>query len=300
MSATITYTYCPACGAANCQNVLAAKDYTVSKQVFEIWHCASCSLRFTQNAPAADAVGAYYKSENYVSHTDTKEGFINQLYHRVRKITLQQKCKLIKKQTGLITGVLLDVGAGTGAFAASMQQAGWQVKGLEPDAATRKRAMDLHGITLDAAPALYHLPANTYDAITLWHVLEHVHDLKAYLQQLSQVLKPAGVLFIAVPNYTSHDAEVYKEYWAAYDVPRHLYHFSPASVRQLVQLFGMEVKAVKPMWFDSFYIAMLSEQYQNNKPGLIKALFTGLVSNIKTLFNNERCSSVIYIIRKKA
>ncbi|TAH00239.1 MAG: class I SAM-dependent methyltransferase [Sphingobacteriales bacterium] len=300
MSVVITYTHCPACGATDCQKVLAAKDYTVSKETFEIWQCPTCSLRFTQYAPAAASVGAYYQSEDYVSHTDTKEGLINQLYHGVRKITLQQKCKLIKKQTGSAKGMLLDVGAGTGAFAASMQQAGWLVTGLEPDAATRQRAKDLNNIVLEPAPLLYSLPAAAYDAITLWHVLEHVHDLKGYLQQFSLLLKPGGVLFIAVPNYTSHDAEVYKQYWAAYDVPRHLYHFSPAAVKELVQLYGLEVKKVKPMWFDSFYIAMLSEQYKHNKPGLMRAVFTGFVSNLKALFNMERCSSIIYIIHKKS
>ena len=177
-----------------------------------------------------------------------------------------------------------------------MQQAGWLVTGLEPDAATRQRAENLYGLHLQQTDTLFQLPATGFDAITLWHVLEHVHELHAYIEQIKLLLNHKGRALVAVPNYTSYDAQAYQKYWAAYDVPRHLYHFSPNAIRNLLQQHGLQLLAIKPMWFDSFYIAMLSEQYKNGKNNLVKAVWNGMLSNIKALFNKERCSSVIYVI----
>ena len=267
--------------------------------MFEIWHCDDCSLRFTQHAPGATAIGRYYQSANYVSHSDTEKGLINRLYHLVRNYTLTGKRKLLLKVTGKETGSLLDVGAGTGAFANTMKLAGWNVTGLEPDETARQNANTKYGLTLQPPGNLFTLEVAQFDAITMWHVLEHVHDLHAYLEQFHQILKPGGRLVIAVPNYTSYDAKVYKQYWAAYDVPRHLYHFSPKSMEQLGNRKGFVLADAKPMWFDSFYVAMLSEQYRNESSNLIGAVWNGLLSNLKALRNKKKCSSVIYIFSKK-
>lgn len=245
-------------------------------------------------------IGMYYKAESYVSHTDTKAGFVNALYHKVRKITLNEKERLIKKGTGVQTGNLLDIGAGTGAFCKHMQDAGWSVTGLEPDELTRSRASELYGVTLGAGDELFGLSAQSFDAVTLWHVLEHVHALHEYIEQIKKVLAPNGRAFIAVPNYTSYDAGVYKQFWAAYDVPRHLYHFSPSSLSVLLMKHQLSLLAVKPMWYDSFYVSMLSEQYKNNAAGYFRAFGVGLLSNCKALLNKRRCSSVIYVIGKNS
>ncbi len=299
MAEKIHYTDCPACKSNTIKQVFTAKDYTVSHEVFAVWECNNCTLRFTQDVPDAAAIAPYYQSSAYVSHSDTTEGLINRLYHFVRGITLKSKRNLIKQDTELAKGSLLDIGAGTGAFSHTMQQAGWQVTGLEPDAAARKIASDKYGLQLQLPQQLYSLPTDAFDAITMWHVLEHVHDLHAYLQKFHTVLRPNGRLFIAVPNYTSHDAQVYKEHWAAYDVPRHLYHFSPQSMQLLAAANGFTVKAFKPMWFDSFYVSMLSEQYKKGKDNLLMAYWNGCISNLKTMFNVKKCSSVIYVLSKK-
>ena len=289
---------CPVCNSINISKQLSAEDYTVSHQQFEIWQCAVCTLRFTQAAPDASSVGDFYQSENYISHTDTDEGIINKLYHFVRKRTLKRKQWLIEQATGVTKGTLLDIGAGTGAFAHSMQQAGWKVTGLEPDVATRERAAGLHQLQLQDTAALFQLPIASFDAITMWHVMEHVHELHAYIEQIKLLLKEKGKALIAVPNYTSYDAQVYQQHWAAYDVPRHLYHFSPESESNLLKQHGLQLLSVKPMWFDSFYIAMLSEQYKNGKNNFVKALWNGMLSNAKAMFDKKRCSSVIYVIGK--
>jgi 2-polyprenyl-3-methyl-5-hydroxy-6-metoxy-1,4-benzoquinol methylase len=296
MANCITYPNCPACGSSSIQRVLVAKDYTVSGKEFEIWECGKCTLRFTQHVPPAEEIGPYYQSESYISHTDTRKGLVNRLYHVVRGITLKSKQRLIEKVTGKKSGQLLDVGAGTGAFLHHMRKQGWLVEGLEPDHSARTRAEQQYQLVLLPSDYLFKLEPASKDVITLWHVLEHVHRLQDYMEQLKKLLKPGGRLIIAVPNYTSGDAQQYGATWAAYDVPRHLYHFSPKAMKQLIQQHGLQLKAIRPMWFDSYYVSMLSEKYKTGKQSLVKGALAGAVSNGKALFNRERCSSLIYII----
>lgn len=295
---TIIRDACPVCGAPGVVKKLDVKDFTVSQQLFEICECPACTVRFTQGVPDLASIAAFYQSDAYISHSNTQTGIINKLYHFVRTTTLQRKLHLMEKTTGIQKGSLLDIGAGTGAFVHTAQLAGWHTTGLEPDAVTRQRAADIYGVSLQNTATLFQLPAESFDAITLWHVLEHVHELHAYIEQVKILLKKNGRALIAVPNYTSHDASVYKQYWAAYDVPRHLYHFSPAAIKKLMEQHGLRLLAVKPMWYDSFYISMLSEQYKNGRGNLVKAVWTGLVSNSMAFFNTNRCSSLIYIIGK--
>lgn len=298
MPSTMHYTNCPACGSAGIEYVFAAKDNTASGEQFEIWECHSCTLRFTQDVPDQLSIGPYYKAENYISHTNTSKGFINSLYQLVRKQTLGHKRKLINKITGLKKGRILDLGSGTGAFVNEMYLHGWDATGLEPDGGARKIAEENYHVKLENTDQFYNLPPDSFDAITLWHVLEHVHDLHAYLEHLKKMLKHNGKLFVAVPNYTSSDAKKYKQYWAAYDVPRHLYHFSPRSMKQLMESHQLSVIGFKPMWLDSFYISLLSSKYKNGRTNWIVAGWDGLWSDILTIRNKKKSSSVIYIISK--
>jgi SAM-dependent methyltransferase len=295
----IHYDNCPFCRSGNINPLFPVKDYTVSGQYFTLYKCADCTGIFTQDVPGQDAIGPFYASQNYISHSNTGKGFINALYHKVRSITLAAKRKMIVSVTGVQKGNILDVGSGTGAFLNEMKNGGWQITGLEPDEGARRNAAKLFGIYPMPSQELFALPPGSFNAISMWHVLEHVHPLHEYLEQLKNLLADNGRLFIAVPNYTAHDAKHYREYWAAYDTPRHLYHFSPASMKALLEQHGLQVMRARPMWFDSFYVSMLSEQYENGKGNIIKAFFVGLISNIKALLDKERCSSLIYVVRKK-
>jgi 2-polyprenyl-3-methyl-5-hydroxy-6-metoxy-1,4-benzoquinol methylase len=299
MNGKIHYQQCPVCGSASIKNVLQVKDHTVSKEIFPIAECNDCTLRFTQDVPAAETIARYYQSEDYISHTDTSKGVINRLYQVVRKRTLQKKRKLVQRVTGMGKGHLLDVGSGTGAFVAEMIMHGWYVSGLEPDEGARQVALKTFNAKLDGINQFYQLAPASFDAITMWHVLEHVHELHPYVEQLKKLLKEKGKLIIAVPNYTSKDATIYKENWAAYDVPRHLYHFSPKSMQALLKLHGLYIQQYKPMWYDSFYISMLSSKYKTGKTKLISSFFNGLRSNMKALGDKRHCSSVIYIVSKE-
>jgi 2-polyprenyl-3-methyl-5-hydroxy-6-metoxy-1,4-benzoquinol methylase len=292
----IIYNTCPVCSSTAIQKALTAEDHTVSHERFEVWQCAACSLRFTQNAPEANAIGKYYQSENYISHSNTKKGLVNSLYLFVRRFTLSSKRRFVQRITGIQRGSLLDVGAGTGAFLSEMKSAGWKVEGVEPDDQAIQKAATLHGLALQSSAYLFELPAKSFDAITLWHVLEHVHELHRYIDQLKSLCKEGGRIFIAVPNYTSYDAKYYASQWAAYDVPRHLYHFSPASMMELITSHGCRVVSMHPMWFDSFYVSLLSEQYKTGSSNVIRGFWKGFRSNIKALYNKRRASSIIYVI----
>jgi 2-polyprenyl-3-methyl-5-hydroxy-6-metoxy-1,4-benzoquinol methylase len=285
---------CPICGSSNIHKVLTAKDYTVSLESFDIFHCGHCSGRFTQNVPNNQEIGRYYQSAEYISHSETKKGLINRLYHSVRKITLRSKQNWVKAGTGLKQGSLLDIGCGTGAFLHYMKLAGWEITGLEPDDNARHNAKTLYGIEPLPSSELFRLPKQQYDAITMWHVLEHVHGLNEYLQQIRFLLKPEGTLLIAVPNYTSPDAEHYGAYWAAYDVPRHLYHFSPSSMEQLLKQHKIRIVKKHPMVFDGFYVSLLSEKNKTGRSRLIPGFLHGLVSYRRGLKDVDRCSSVVY------
>jgi 2-polyprenyl-3-methyl-5-hydroxy-6-metoxy-1,4-benzoquinol methylase len=293
----VHYAKCPVCDSSQINPLLTVKDHSVSKEEFVVWQCSNCSLRFTQDAPDEANIGPYYRSADYISHSNTSKGLVNKIYRSVRNHTLEQKAKLIigktKKQ-----GKILDLGAGIGAFLNTMRGKGWETIGIEPDEGARQQAAGLFNMHLNETGALYELPANSFDAITLWHVLEHVHQLHSYIEQLKKLLKPKGKLFIAVPNYESLDNSIYKLYWAAYDVPRHLYHFTPGAMNILMEKHRLRIIAEKPMWFDSFYISLLSSRYKNGKTKWFGAVWTGLRSNLKALLNKAHCSSLIYIVEK--
>jgi 2-polyprenyl-3-methyl-5-hydroxy-6-metoxy-1,4-benzoquinol methylase len=292
----ISYRDCPVCSSSHISKVFSCNDWLVTHEKFEVWQCGYCILRFTQHVPGPDSIGKYYQSENYISHSDSEKGLINRVYKVARRFTMASKRKLVIKSTGLRNGRLLDTGCGTGAFLNEMKRTGWQVTGLEPDSGARDKAKELYGVQPLEPRTLFELPEASFDAITLWHVLEHVHDLHGYMDRFRKLLAPNGRLIIAVPNYTSCDAEQYKNTWAAYDVPRHLYHFSPAAMQQLAASHGFALKAIKPMMLDAFYISMLSEQNINGKGNLVKAFLQGLKCTIATMGNVQRSSSLIYIL----
>ena len=299
MSERLIYDGCPFCSSKKMDKIFTVKDYTVSNEKFEVYHCYACTNRFTQNVITQNDIGKYYQSENYISHSDTNKDFISKIYHSVRNLTLKSKRNLIVGITNKKNGNLLDVGAGTGAFSNVMVQAGWNVTSLEPDENARTVAKNKYNIDHQNTLELFNQQLNKYDAITLWHVLEHIHTLNEYLEQFHKIIHKNGKLVIAVPNYTSFDANFYQEYWAGYDVPRHLYHFSPTGMKILMEKFGFKIVSFKPMWFDSVYVSMLSEQYKTGKQNFFKAFFIGMISNAKAILNIKKCSSVIYIMEKQ-
>lgn len=284
---------CDICGHDRLRPYLKTKDFSVSHEEFLIDQCESCGFVFTNPIPDKNKIGDYYKAESYVSHTASKKGLINRIYHLVRWYTLRRKVGLISK---LVAGrKLLDIGAGTGHFLNVAAKKGWVPQGLEPDSDARTVAKDLHGIELKDTSALHDLKDHSFDVITMWHVLEHVYDLNEDFSKISRLLSMDGVLVVAVPNRNSYDAKYYGEFWAAYDLPIHLYHFIKKDIVQLGEKYGLELIDTQPMLFDSFYVSMLSEKYKNGN--LFKGALIGLKSN--WLAKCDSYSSQIYILRRK-
>jgi 2-polyprenyl-3-methyl-5-hydroxy-6-metoxy-1,4-benzoquinol methylase len=284
---------CPVCGSRYLTPVFTVIDHFLTKESFEILECNECQLRFTQDAPSKNSIGRYYSSDNYISHGSDNKKPVDRIYHMVRNRTLAIKRSLVCKATRKKAGRLLDIGAGTGAFVDFMRRSGWDAAGAEPDQKAVANAKAVYGLELMNTESLFALDRR-FDAITMWHVLEHVHDLHEYMQLLKSLKTDDGKIFIAVPNYLSKDAQTYGKWWAAYDVPRHLYHFSPESMRRLTALHGLRVTAVHPMWFDSFYVSMLSQKYRGGS--MLPAIANGMLSNLNALRDRNRASSQIYVV----
>jgi SAM-dependent methyltransferase len=283
---------CPCCGGSRFAPYLSCKDYTVSGESFSIVNCSDCNFKFTNPRPSDTVIGNYYKSDDYISHSDTKKGIVAKLYHVVRSYTLKQKENLLLKHVS--RGTLLDYGCGTGMFLKHCKSTGWSVEGIEPD--SHARAMAAAGdFKVYGDPFSIDL-SKKYDAITLWHVLEHVGEIERTIAFLKERLNPSGVLIVAVPNYNSFDARFYKEHWAAYDLPRHFYHFDENSLQRIMKKGGFSLVRSIPMKFDSFYVSLLSEKYLSGKARLLKAFWIGLKSNLVAKSASEY-SSVIYVLK---
>jgi 2-polyprenyl-3-methyl-5-hydroxy-6-metoxy-1,4-benzoquinol methylase len=272
---------------------LKVKDYSVSKEVFELHHNPEYDLLMTFPKPSLEKLPSYYESEDYISHTDGKRSLFEKVYHFIKGIALKNKLKLINAQSA--KGKLLDIGAGTGDFLVVAQKDGWNVTGIEPSAKAKGIAIN-KGV--DFADSLSDLESQTFDIITMWHVLEHVPNLEDYLSELKRLLKPTGTIIIAVPNFKSFDANFYGRHWAAFDVPRHIWHFSKTAIEKLFTEKGMQLKAVLPMKFDSYYVSLLSEKYKTGRMNFIRAFFVGLQSNLNGKKTNEY-SSHIYILKNQ-
>ena len=290
--------HCPVCDGKKFSAFLTCTDFFVSSEEFQIKLCDNCGFKITENIEDEENIGRYYQSENYISHSNTSKGLVNSVYHSVRKYMLGRKRKLVEKVTGIRNGHILDVGTGTGFFLNEMKEYGWQVTGTEKSSDARTFAKK--EFNLDNLPSenLFNLKEKSFDAITLWHVLEHIHQLNENMETFFRLLKKDGKLIIAVPNHDSSDAKHYKQFWAAYDVPRHIWHFAPKQMKQFGEKHGFIQASIHTMPFDSFYVSMLSEKYKKSKLALFKGIFYGKISWLNSILNSAKCSSVIYVFEK--
>lgn len=275
--------------------LLKVKDYSVSGEIFQLIENKEYGFLETIPKPAAQDLPNYYESEDYISHTDAKRNLFEKVYHVVRKISLKKKLKLINS-CHAESKTLLDVGCGTGDFIQVAQQNNWQVTGIEPNEQARSIANKKNKDSVFDVDKLLKLQPKSFDVITLWHVLEHLPNLEDDIAIFKKLLKPSGTLIIAVPNYKSYDARYYKEFWAAYDVPRHLWHFNKASMSKLVNKVSLELVKIKPMYFDAFYVSLLSEKYKHGKMKFFNAIRVATLSNLFSV-KTKQVSSLIYVIK---
>ena len=287
---------CPICKAKSFDNHIICKDHSVSGESFALSKCQECEFVFTNPRPEKSVIQNYYDSADYISHTDKATNLTNIIYKQVRNITLNQKLSLINRLTKSRT--ILDYGCGTGEFLNHCQTNGWEVRGVEPNGQARQISIDKNGEC--AVEKIEDLEKEIrYDVITLWHVLEHVHNLNKVLKKLEAKMTKKSHLVIALPNNHSFDQNLYQADWAAYDVPRHLYHFNQLTFNILANKHGLKLIETLPMKFDAYYVSLLSEKYKTGKSNFLRAFINGWKSNIWASKHNNNYSSLIYVLKKK-
>jgi 2-polyprenyl-3-methyl-5-hydroxy-6-metoxy-1,4-benzoquinol methylase len=273
---------------------ITVKDFSVSGESFSLLLNEEYQILKTHPQPTLDKLGSYYEFEDYISHTDGKRTVFEKMYHFIKRKAIRDKVNLINSHQPL-KGKILDIGAGTGDFLLECKNQNWDILGIEPNEKAKTTAI---GKGINIGDTIEQLESNSFDVITMWHVLEHVPDVEHQVAELKRLLKPSGTIIIAVPNFKSYDANHYKSNWAAYDVPRHLWHFSKTAIDKLFDKQNINLAEVKPMWFDSFYVSLLSEKYKTGKMNFVSGFLIGFVSNLVGIFKNE-FSSHIYILKNK-
>lgn len=289
---------CPLCNSKNVTVRYTCEDFTTTHERFQLTECQDCTFIFTTPQPTEASIGKYYESPEYISHSESNTSLFDKAYTLARKQALNWKRKIVESNQSS-RGKLLDVGCGTGNFLQHMNAHGWETTGVEPSQSAAAKAKNKNAGKI--FQNINEIIDQKFDVITLWHVLEHLHEPKKKLESLRNLLEETGTIIIAVPNHESYDAKHYRNYWAAYDVPRHLWHFSQANMKSLLEETGFRLTAKHPMLLDSFYVSLLSESYQNKNRNKIVKLFSsfwvGLVSNLKAR-NSKNYSSLIYVAKK--
>lgn len=297
-----TLTHCPLCASNDIELFLNTQDYSVSHGTFKIDRCKNCNFIFTNPRPNEFEIGKYYDSESYQSHHNESKSLLNKLYSWARTIAVKGKIDLVKQYDSYPEKFVIDIGCGTGFFLQECVKHDWRVAGTEPDKDARNIASKHSNVAI--VPTIFDdtLTDRKFTTITMWHVLEHVHRLHETIEWIHQHLKDNGVLIVAVPNVNSYDAHKYKSTWAALDVPRHLYHFTRETIHNLMNKHQFQIESIKPMWFDSYYVSMLSTKYKTGRIKWFDTFIAGTISNLKgyaSHHNNLNTSSLIYILKKK-
>jgi 2-polyprenyl-3-methyl-5-hydroxy-6-metoxy-1,4-benzoquinol methylase len=286
---------CPVCGKSIFSPFLQSSDFFLTKEEYTIVSCNSCGLKFVNPRPDTIEIGKYYASPDYVSHGG-KKNVLNFLYRQVRNFSIRKKYKLVE---AVAQGKkLLDIGCGTGEFLFFCKQKGFDVTGIEPGEKPRTFARESYQLDVYGEEWLNNLVQPGFDVITLWHVLEHVHHLHERMKKIVEIMKPGGTLIIAVPNSDSWDALYYGKFWAAYDLPRHLYHFSMETMKILARHHDLKVDQIIPMKLDAFYISLLSEKFAKGKQNYFRAVINGIRSNNFAGRNKKNYSSLIFVLKR--
>lgn len=288
---------CPVCGSISFSHFKNVTDHFLSKEQFQIVQCADCSFLFTNPRPGRENISRYYQSDEYLSHSKKSKGLIGFIYDTVRNISLKKKFRLISQYKS--GKKLLDIGSGTGEFLNYMKKKGWDATGIEPAEQPRKFAAANYKIEIYNEDVIDSLPEKSFDLITMWHVLEHVPDVNLRISQVKKILAKDGLLLIALPNHLSWDAEHYGESWAAWDVPRHFYHFNEHTFSLLASKHNLEIISIQPMKFDAYYISLLSEKYKSKRTCLSAAFLNGLRSNVSAKRNANNYSSIIFLLKPR-
>lgn len=286
---------CPVCASEETTKFLETKDYFLTGKAFEIWECQTCKIRFTTPQPEEKELPKYYQSNEYFSHQTEKKNPVSFLYAQLRQKNIRKKYNLINQYVK--RGKILDIGCGTGELLNFFKKQQWDTKGIEPSEKARTFGRKNYHLQIETETKLDQWPEKEFDIISMWHVLEHVPDINKRIDQTKRLLKDNGKIIIALPNPNSWDSKHYHKYWAALDVPRHLYHFTKESLSNLLKNKELKIIKIVPMKMDAYYVSYLSEKYRQKKLPLFRGFIKGWRSNRSARQTGEY-SSLIYVIEK--
>ena len=279
--------------------MLRCTDYLVSREEFNICRCRHCDFIFTADYPDPSEAGRYYESSEYISHSDSRTTAIDRAYQTARKFMLRRKRRMVFKTTRIPKGNILDIGSGTGHFLNVMKEAGWQTTGVEINKAATEYATSQFNLKILQPEEMKILPSEEFDCITLWHVAEHLYDIDGYFNEIKRLLKPQGIVLVALPNSYSFDSSHYGKYWAAYDVPRHLWHFNYKTFSDFVAKAGFTISSTHPLPLDVFYISILSEKHKKSQTAFLSGVITGAYFSMLSFFNRLKSSSLVFVLKRK-
>ncbi len=294
-----TITACPVCLSLLPDPIMDIRDHFLTGETFHLMKCQRCGCGVTDPWPEGQEMNRYYRTEDYISHSASPKGIINKLYLLIRTFTLRKKYRLVCRITGCSRGSILDVGCGSGELLHLFSKKQWVAFGIEPDENTRNKAIARYRLQVGDSGSLQDLLPGTFHVITCWHSLEHIALLSETLHQLRRILAPDGTLIVAVPNYDSRDAMIYGPFWAAWDMPRHLLHFTRTAMETLMKQHHFRIIEILPLKMDAYYISMLSEKYKSGKIHYVRALVNGYRSNRYARANKNTYSSLIYVLKQE-
>ena len=296
----IHHNVCPSCKSPDISSALKCTDHLVSGEIFEIFTCSICGFYFTQDYPQESESQRYYESEEYITHSDSRKTIFEKIYQLARKIMLNRKKRIVTRICNISHGNLLDIGSGTGHFLNTLKKSGWKTEGIEINEKAREYALSVFNLSLLRPQEISSLPDKSFDCITLWHTLEHFHEPFKYFQEMKRLLKPEGAVIVALPNNNSYDSKYYGSEWAAYDVPRHLWHFNPEIFSLFAEKYGFTVASMAFLPFDVFYISILSEKHNGSRFPLISGITRGTLFSLYSYFRRLKSSSIVYILKHSA
>jgi 2-polyprenyl-3-methyl-5-hydroxy-6-metoxy-1,4-benzoquinol methylase len=291
---------CPLCKGVELVLCHKSTDSLVSGDLFSVYKCTSCDFHVTSPRPTSGSVGSYYNSASYVSHNDVAKGWIPKIYRVVRDIMIRHKLRIVGRYKEKAPGKnnMLDVGCGTGEFLLKSKKMGYNTTGFEPDINASETASNKGLSIITKEDRLNELSPNYFDVVTLWHVLEHMYHPKDKIEVLEKILSDNGIMIVAIPEYKSFDGGYYKQNWAGWDLPRHVYHYNESTLTRLMDELNFKLIGKHSLMFDSFYISLLSEKNLNTRLGTIRAIIIGFLSNIMAIFSSYPFSSQIYVFKK--
>ena len=266
------------------------KDYFYSQEVFEVLPSKHEGILETFPKLSEEKLSEYYYHEKYISHQTQSKSLFDKAYQFAKRFMTKRKQKMVLKFHS--SGRILDIGTGTGDFLKSFDPKRWEKYAIEPNEDLHQRLKENNISLLDGVDKIKN---HKFDVITLWHALEHIPNLEETLQSIRESLTPNGILVIAVPNYKSFDAKFYKSFWAAWDVPRHVWHFSKQGLISLCQTFDLKFYNTISLPLDAFYISIVSEKYRKSN-NIVRGFMVGLYSNVSGMFKNEY-SSFVYVFK---